>query len=310
MSCVIVTGKILMQKLWYLKFEWDKEIDCLLVQEEWGEFINNLPRLTELKIPRYLFKDKPISRIEFHGFADSSIKAYAACVFVRTIYVDNTISVNLIASKSRVAPIKIISLPKLELCAMLLLSQLTKQLISIFEKEFHIHDVHLWTDSEIALCWVQSFPSRWTTFVANRVSKIQELTTDYTWRHISSKLNPADLPSRGVPPQKILSCPLWWHGPHILHEPILDFSVYEIEPNVLDIPEEKKVSMVVLRTPHNKFWDSNFLKFSKFSRLQRTLSYCLRFVNNSRSNKTRLFILDLLQRSVLFHIWKTKCIYR
>ena len=99
---------------------------------------------------------KEIIEIQIHGFADSSLKAYGACLYLRTLYSDKTVSCNLICSKSRVAPIKIVSLPRLELCGVVLLSKLTHKIISIFTLK--IDSVNLCTDSEITLCWIKAPP--------------------------------------------------------------------------------------------------------------------------------------------------------
>jgi hypothetical protein len=172
LSVVIITGKLIIQKLWTLKLDWDTPLTDPSLLQEWTNFIENFPLLKTLKIPRYFFLNKPISRIEFHGFGDASMKAYSACVYVRTLYMDNSVSCHLISSKSRVAPLKTVTLPRLELCAMLLLSNLVTKLISIFENRFKVDTIHLWSDSQIALCWIEAPSSRWSVFVANRVAKI------------------------------------------------------------------------------------------------------------------------------------------
>ncbi|KAG5875995.1 hypothetical protein JTB14_026200 [Gonioctena quinquepunctata] len=111
---VIVTGKIFMQKLWMAKLTWNENLKGSFLSE-WLEFMNSLSSLKFLKIPRFLFSKEKIVHIQLHGFADSSMKAYAACVYIRTVCSDNSIFYNLMTSKSRVAPIKTVTLPRLEL---------------------------------------------------------------------------------------------------------------------------------------------------------------------------------------------------
>ncbi|XP_072375310.1 uncharacterized protein [Diabrotica undecimpunctata] len=117
-----VTGKVFIQKLWLNKLNWDDPLPETLAKE-WKRFINDLTLLESLKVPRNLFNSRQISKIEIHGFADASSKAQAAVLYFRTIYADDTISCTLIASKSRLAPLKTVSIPRLELSAMLLLSR-------------------------------------------------------------------------------------------------------------------------------------------------------------------------------------------
>ncbi|XP_050313689.1 uncharacterized protein LOC126748481 [Anthonomus grandis grandis] len=281
LSPVIVIGKLIIQKLWMSQLDWDTEITEKPLIEEWTNLISNLNTLANLKIPRWLFSNKIIKRIEFHGFADASTKAYAACVYVRTIVEDTTVHTSLVSSKSRVCPLKVVSLPRLELCAMLLLSQLVVKLVKIFEQRITPEIVHLWSDSQIALCWIKSHPSNWTTFVANRVSQIQEMTSSFCWHHIRSADNPADLPSRGVLPQDIIDCDLWWHGPKFLKTPIIDFdNLYEFSiPN--NIPEAKKTSHLNVENINPHVFSNLFSHFSRFERLHRSVAYILRFIHNS-----------------------------
>ncbi|GFS68828.1 integrase catalytic domain-containing protein [Trichonephila clavipes] len=102
----------------------------------------------------------------------------------------------LLCSKSRISPIKWISIPRLELCAAGLLSKLVKKVIASLKLEFD--GVYLWTDSTIALGWLHNDPWLLKTFVGNRVSQIQEITKSYCWQHIRSEQNPSDLVSRGL----------------------------------------------------------------------------------------------------------------
>lgn len=81
----------------------------------WNDFVHNLSHLVNIKIPRCVVHSKPIVLFQLHGFADASTKAYTSCVYLRVV--DNTVSSRLITSKSKLAPLKVISLPRLELCA-------------------------------------------------------------------------------------------------------------------------------------------------------------------------------------------------
>ncbi|XP_075230309.1 uncharacterized protein LOC142329520 [Lycorma delicatula] len=124
---------------------------------------------------------------------------------------NNKVSCNLLYSKSRVAPLKQITLLRLELCACLLLSRLLKQVtLALNEK---INEIHLNFDSMIALHWIHGQSTNWKLFVANRVSEIQQLTSNAKWHHIESPSNPADILSRGCLPEKLINFALWWHGP-------------------------------------------------------------------------------------------------
>ncbi|XP_025266336.1 uncharacterized protein LOC112638561 [Camponotus floridanus] len=131
--------------------------------------LDDLPLLEQLRLKRWLNTDEQ-PQVEFHGFADASERGYAAAVYLRVAGSSASIS-SLLAAKSKVAPIKPVSLPRLELCAAVLVTNLT----------FHLRKtlglvsapVTLWSDSRVTLQWIEGHASRWKTFVANRVSHIQ-----------------------------------------------------------------------------------------------------------------------------------------
>ncbi|GFW83538.1 integrase catalytic domain-containing protein [Trichonephila clavipes] len=157
-------------------------------------------------------------RIVLQGFADASEAAYGAVVYLQCFLHNGAAKVSILASKSRVAPIRVISIPRLELCACVLLAQLVKKIHSTLR--LNISDIVLHTDSTIALAWLNTPANRLKTFVANRVAKVQELTEGFQWNHVPSVLNPADLVSRGLRPCDLPNLRLWWHGPQFLEKDI------------------------------------------------------------------------------------------
>jgi hypothetical protein len=149
-------------------------------------------------------------QLELHGFCDASEKAYAAAIYMRTAVEDKFIC-HLIASKSRVAPVKSTTLPRLELQGAVLLAELMHHVRQQFN--IPVQNTYYWTDSTICLHWIYSHPSKWKIYVANRVMQIQEHSTASQWNHVISEENPADCSSRGLTPTELLVSKLWWHGP-------------------------------------------------------------------------------------------------
>nr|XP_042905904.1 uncharacterized protein LOC122270858 [Parasteatoda tepidariorum] len=209
---VITKAKIYLQKLWLLKIDWYQMLpDC--IEKNWIDFVSTLPELKNLAIPRYVFREESIV---IHGFADASLMAYGAAIYVQSIPTDGIPTARLLCSKSRVAPLKSLTIPRLELSSCLLLAQLMHKVLPSLK--IPIEKVILWTDSMICLAWIGKSPHVLKTFVSNRIAAIQELTESYEWRHISSEENPADIISRGLDAKDILTCKLWWDGPSFLRE--------------------------------------------------------------------------------------------
>ncbi|GFV63868.1 pao retrotransposon peptidase superfamily [Trichonephila clavipes] len=141
---------------------------------------------------------------------DASSLAYAAAIYCRQKH-NSKIKVQLLVSKTKVAPVKQVLIPRLELCAAHLLSKLFKSVL--WTLKHYTFDVFAWTDSKIVLSWLSSHPRKWKTFVANRISEIMEVLPTKHWRHVPSKENPADIASRGIDPKCLPDCMLWWQGP-------------------------------------------------------------------------------------------------
>ncbi|GFQ77818.1 integrase_H2C2 domain-containing protein [Trichonephila clavata] len=99
------------------------------------------------------------------------------------------------------------TIPRLELAACLILVKFTNKVLAALKER--VDSVKLWTDSSIALSWINTSPHLLKTFVANRVSQIQQLSKDFQWRHIPSECNPADALSRGLDAKTLAACELW-----------------------------------------------------------------------------------------------------
>lgn len=212
---ILLTAKSFVQLLWKKTSSWDEEIPDDL-KEQWLNFWNRIESIEHVKIPRWVGSESG-AKIELHGFSDASSKGSGVVIYVRTINTIGQIKVVQLTAKSKVAPIKMVSIPRLELVAATLLAKLMKHVRITMEWE-HI-PYYLWTDSMITLNWISKEPCELKTFVSNRVLQIQEKTEVQNWRHVISKDNPADLVSRGLMPDKISQNELWWQGPSWLKQP-------------------------------------------------------------------------------------------
>ncbi|GIX99514.1 uncharacterized protein LOC107944776 [Caerostris darwini] len=200
-----------MEKLWKYQLQWE-EVVPPDIAIEWEIFSKDILFVKDFKISRYLFLD-PDNQSQLHGLSDASEKAYAAVIYCRSVSNTRQIEVQLVIAKTKVAPLKTISLPQLELCGTLLLSKLMDFTCKAFD--IPISQSYFHTDSTIVLDWIGSHASRWKTFVANRVAKIQTLSSPTQWHHVSGNENPADLATRGVSSSTLLTS-LWLCGPEFV----------------------------------------------------------------------------------------------
>ncbi|XP_051161138.1 uncharacterized protein LOC127281463 [Leptopilina boulardi] len=265
---IVLYAKIIIQKIWQSKLEWDESVTSSIFTS-WSEFCDQLLLVNNLSFDRKIILDDA-TNVQMHGFCDASEAGYGACIYIRSTDSSNRTIAKLFYAKSKVAPIKTVSLPRLELCGALLLARLARQVTSIIKVDFE--KTVFWTDSTIALSWIQTSPHLLKTFVANRVADIHRVSNSNQWRHIRSNDNPADALSRGQLPRDFLNNSQWINGPSWL---ILNESHWPIlQPNQLgEIPERKKATCLTITR-----LDSNFLQsFSSYDKLIRIVAYCLRF---------------------------------
>lgn len=265
---LIIRAKILLQQLWITGMDWDAPVDSS-TQSSWTEYCQQLPMLQKLSIPRWL-GTKSKEKLTLHGFSDASEKAYAATVYA--VARDTTTArASLLVAKSKVAPIKTISLPRLELCGALLLARLISQLI----KEMDWFDISAicWCDSQVVLAWLNDHPSNWKTFVANRTSEILNLLPNVRWKHVASKDNPADLATRGLSVPQLIDNELWWHGPRWL---LQEADNQPSKPNPKTLIEKRTKSINALLAQADE--DRNLFKhFSSWTRMLRVIAYMRRW---------------------------------
>ncbi|XP_008179917.1 uncharacterized protein LOC103308404 [Acyrthosiphon pisum] len=213
-------------------------------------FIKDLENLDQLFIPRSV-KYNPHGEIQLHGFCDASQIAYGGCVYFRQQVSDELCHVQLLCAKSRVAPTKTQTIPRLELCG----AHLLAELISRVEKSMglSLHNTHCWTDSTVALTWIQGESSQWKTYVVNRVTQINEAVKQQNWSHVSTSLNPADALSRGVSATELLNLSLWWSGPKFLQKRLINNRCKEEFQLPDDNTLERRPLKFTLATTINQF---------------------------------------------------------
>nr|XP_033204626.1 uncharacterized protein LOC117165315 [Bombus vancouverensis nearcticus] len=265
---VIVRAKILLQRVWAVKVEWDESLPSDL-HSEWDRYYSQLPLLNDIAFPRKAIIDSA-TEIEMHGFCDASEKAYGACVYLRTVNPDGRVRTQLLTAKSKVAPLKSQTIPRLELSGAVLLTSLMATIQQALSHS--ITRMVYWTDSAIVLHWLTTSPHTLKTFVANRVSEIQRKTSIGSWRHVPTHDNPADLISRGQTPEEFLRPTIWQHGPEWLQQS------EDSWPTWTPIPQtellEQKTATCLSAAPA----DCSLLeRYSSWPKLIRIVARCLRW---------------------------------
>nr|CAH7736507.1 unnamed protein product [Callosobruchus chinensis] len=289
----IILAKILLQKLWVEDLSWDESLPSSL-HAYWLEFSSKLDSLNASNIPRKV-TCKQANYIEIHGFADASIQAYGGCVYIKSVN-SSICSVELLCAKSKVAPLKTLKTPRLELCAALTLARLISKVLESADVKFE--RIVCWSDSTIVLGWLKTPPNLLKSFVDNRVAKIQKITESFEWRHVPTHDNPADLLSRDVKLENVFEMQLWWQGPAWLQDDEENWPTVHYS-NPTQLPELRKTFKVTL--------DVTFFPFDRFSninRLKRSFANVIKFKNNClRARSER--IKSELTNSVIDHAFQT-----
>lgn len=278
LSPCTIALKILLQKLWLEKLEWDDAVPAD-IKKTWQKMIGNLDILLTVAIPRCTLCASTVTT-ELHCFVDASQSAYAACVYLRTTDVYNNITINLLCAKTRVAPLKPITIPRLELCAALLGARLAVKATDALR--CNLNHKYYWSDSTITLAWIKTQPKLLKAFVCNRVNEIRELTAHSlsSWRYIPTDTNPADMASRGIEPTMLSNSDLWWRGPSFL---LSQEKEWPQAPNtkITHLPEVKNNIKVYNSSEIRNFVD--FCRYSNSNRLIRIYAYVFRFINNCKT---------------------------
>lgn len=284
LSPVTVVPKILIQEIWATGAAWDTKFADNIARN-WKKFLDDLPQLKKVKIPRWLGTGGK-ARVKLHGFCDASNDAYACAFYIKSVDELGTIRVNLVMSRTRVAPLKRSTTPRLELCGAHLLAKLLDDVKSVHGVQ--TENTFLWTDSMIVLHWLNKEPARVKVYVANRVAETEELTKGCVWQHVPTAENPADMASRRISPSEIADCDLWWHGPRWLMQeqdswPKSKIVLTAANVEAMAAEESKPVALALTEaTPLAVGLTALLESCRSIDRMYRVTAWILRFVRNCK----------------------------
>lgn len=289
-SPIGVTAKILFQELCVDKFEWDDPLPddkC----SRWEAWLKDLNNVKTISIPRCMFdkNEGEVLSCQLHGFADASKKAYCAMVFLVCKTTQGSYT-RLLCAKSRVAPLKELSIPRLELMSARILATLMKTVLKALDSEIKVESVRYWLDSKTALYWIAN-NGEWKQFVQHRVNEILLLSRKEDWGHVPGVENPADLGSRGVSASHLNDSRLWWEGPGWLRKGEETWpSRLELDNSSEIVNEMKRVNVMVAIAKEPTEGVRNVIdidRFSNLGKLLRVTAYVRRFIENLKLKKER-----------------------
>ncbi|XP_058456625.1 uncharacterized protein LOC131434022 [Malaya genurostris] len=269
----VVHGKLLIQQIWRNGLSWDEHIrDQMLLQ--WKRWIKLLQELEQVQITRCYFPGytpKDYSSLELHIFVDASEEAMAAVAYFRIIEGSN-VRCSLVSAKTKVAPIKPLSIPKLELSAAVLGARLSKSVIENHTLPITRHV--FWTDSRTCLSWLRSDPKKYRQFVAFRVTEILELTQIDKWRWLPSRLNVADEATKWGKEPNVNIESRWFQAPAFLYRQPDHWPKHTAK--TVDTTEELRPMHLHHHIVKQQL--IQFERFSKWERLVRVVAYIHRFI--------------------------------
>ena len=289
---ITIRFKVLFQKLCQSKLEWDIPLPEPLVNE-WRVLVSDLGEGVSISVPRNYFDglDGDPSSITLCGFCDASKHAYAAVVYLKASTEAGTV-VKFVVSKTRVAPLQIQTIPRLELLSALLLSKLITAVTESVKPNLPQLGIQCYTDSLVALCWIQGTHKEWKVFVQNRVNEIRRNVHPTLWNHTPGKSNPADLPSRGLTALELSMNRLWKEGPEWLK---LGTDPLPSRPAADAMPEEcaqelkvttKSLSLISAESRNTIEGLMTCQNFSTYSRILRVTAQVLKAVKRFKTGKS------------------------
>jgi hypothetical protein len=298
----ILIGKKILQEVCQRGIGWDEALPNEL-QPRWEKGIGDFVNLEKIQISRCV---KPHdfgepTTVELHHFSDASTFGYGQCSYLRLVTGDQ-VHCTLVAGKARVAPTKVVTIPRLELTA-----AVTSVKMSVMLKEeldYEIDGEYFWTDSKVVLGYIGNEARRFHVFVANRVQRIRLNSTPEQWHYVETERNPADHASRGLTALELAQSN-WFAGPQSLWE--RDVSFADNPAMELRVGDPEVRSSIVLSTKSAEVFPllDRLNKFSKWSAALRAVAQLQRLARGERHRRTSTvqerkeaehFIIGLVQQ--------------
>ncbi|XP_062715374.1 uncharacterized protein LOC134291519 [Aedes albopictus] len=273
----------LLQEIWRASVDWDEQIhDCHF--EKWLIWLRFLPRVADIKIPRCyrtVTSAEEGTIVQMHTFVDASENGFTAVVYLR-FQEGNTVECTLAGAKTRVAPLKFLSIPRSELQAAVIGTRLADSILESLS--IKIHKRFFWTDSRDVMCWLHSDHRRYSQYVGARISEVLETTDLRDWRWVPTKLNVADDGTKWKNSPDFSTSSRWFQGPDFLRE---SEEQWPISPQpVRTTPTELRPHLHLHFIAFEPIIDTS--KFSQWRTLLRTTAYVFRAIKNMQRTTRQL----------------------
>ena len=288
-------AKMILQELWRLKVGWDEPLDST-AKEIWLKWLTELSEISKvIRIPRSLDLIPNSSQlVQLHVFCDASEQAFAAVAYVR-IEECGGVRCHIILAKTRVAPLKQITLPRLELQGAVMAVRVKETVMKEFDHNFE--RITFWTDSKLNLQCINNEGRRFKTFVANRISEIREHSEVSQWKFVPGKINPSDLATREDGLEAVTN-EAWFNGPSYLKLPETEWPTEILEPLDENYIELRKVHMTI--TSKVKQFFLPYERYSSWRKIVRIMARILMVINNLRSAKIKKDSFDRHRELTVF----------
>jgi hypothetical protein len=219
-------GRIVLQgiSLKKLNITWDTDLDKMGESSEdmkaqmkrFRKWEQELSMLDQISYPRAIYKPKPIKARQLQIFTDGSQHAYAAMAYIKITYEDGEKSLVFLCCARRITPTNGRSTPETELLGAVTGAELGQRLATLLD--ITGRNVRYWTDSTPVLTWIRKAGKKNKVFVVHRTTAIHDMTDTECWDYVPTKVNPADLPTRGCTIKDLVDFTLFWKGPAFVME--------------------------------------------------------------------------------------------
>ncbi|XP_047996329.1 uncharacterized protein LOC125234168 [Leguminivora glycinivorella] len=300
----MISAKIIFQRVWTKGTDWDERLPAEEA-EDFFRWLRALSDVSALRIPRRYATPTGAVRRELHIFSDASTEAYSAAAYWRVSNDEEETQVSLAIAKSRVCPLKVMTVPRLELTAAVVGVRLAETILR--EQRYPVTKVTYWTDSMVVLGWVRDDARNYRPYVSHRLAEIAEKTDRDAWRYVPTAQNPADRATRCQPAQSVRIEDEWYEGPRFLYGPETSWPSHTSN-RTDDLPERKarpstETSLAIISAkPDPSSVLPDVRRFSSYDRLLNATANVLLFIEKMRT-KNKALQLQVRHLRKAEHMW-------